>query len=92
MSLLFSQQSAWANDKPLAGLSQLLRQTGMSQERFEACLKDKTLYDKLGEARDLAAKEFAVNSTPTFFINGTRLVGNASLAEFEKLILPGLRT
>jgi protein-disulfide isomerase len=92
VSLLFSQQQAWANDKPLAGLSQLLRQTGMSQERFEACLKDKTLYDKLGEARDQAAKEFAVSSTPTFFINGARLVGNASLAEFEKLILPGLRT
>jgi protein-disulfide isomerase len=92
VSLLFSQQSAWANDKPLAGLSQLLRQTGMSQERFEACLKDKALYDKLGEARDLATKEFNVNSTPTFFINGARLVGNASLAEFEKLILPGLRT
>ncbi|MFN3889114.1 MAG: DsbA family protein [Beijerinckiaceae bacterium] len=92
VSLLFAQQQAWANDKPLAGLSQILRQTGMSQDRFESCLKDKALYDKLSEARDLASKEFGINSTPTFFVNGTRLVGNASLAEFEKLILPGLKT
>ncbi len=92
VSLLFGQQQVWANDKPLAGLSQLLRQTGMSQDRFEACLKDKALYDKLGEARDLATKEFGVSSTPTFFVNGARLVGNASLAEFEKLIVPGLKT
>jgi protein-disulfide isomerase len=92
VGLLFAQQRAWANDKPLAGLSQLLRQTGMTQERFESCLKDQALYNKLTEARDLAAKDFGVNSTPTFFVNGTRLVGNVSLAEMEKLILPGLKT
>ena len=92
VSLLFAQQKAWANDKPLAGLNQLLRQTGMSQERFESCLKDQALYNKLTEARDLAAKDFSVNSTPTFFVNGVRLVGNVSLAEMEKVILPGLKT
>lgn len=92
VGLLFAQQQNWANDKPLAGLSQILRQTGMSQDRFETCLKDQELYNKLTEARDLAAKQFGINSTPTFFINGTRLVGNVSLAEMEKVILPGLRT
>lgn len=91
VGLLFAQQTAWANDKPLAGLSQILRQTGMSQERFESCLKDQALYNKLAEARDLATKDFGVNSTPTFFVNGTRLVGAVSLAEMEKLILPALK-
>ena len=92
VGLLFAQQKAWANDKPLAGLSQILRQTGMPQERFESCLKDQALYNKLTEARDLAAKEFGVNSTPTFFVNGVRLVGAVSLAEMEKVILPALKT
>lgn len=91
VSLLFAQQKAWANDKPLAGLSQILRQTGMSAERFESCLKDQALYNKLSEARDIAAKDFGVNSTPTFFINGVRLVGAVSLAEMEKVILPALK-
>ena len=92
VGLLFSQQKIWLTDKPLAPLSQILRQTGMSQERFEACLKDKELYDKLAEARDLAAKEYGVSSTPTFFVNGTRVVGNLTLAEMEKLILPAIKT
>jgi protein-disulfide isomerase len=92
VGLLFSQQKIWLTDKPLAPLSQILRQTGMSQERFEACLKDKELYDKLAEARDLAAKEYGVSSTPTFFVNGTRVVGNVTLAEMEKLILPAIKT
>jgi protein-disulfide isomerase len=92
VNLLFAQQKAWANDKPLAGLSQILRQTGMSQERFESCLKDQALYNKLSEVRDVAAKDFGVNSTPTFFINGVRLVGAVTLAEMEKVILPALKS
>jgi protein-disulfide isomerase len=92
VSLLFAQQKAWVTDKPLAPLSQILRQTGMSQEKFESCLKDKELYDKLAEARDLAAKEFGISSTPTLFVNGTRVVGNVTLAELEKLILPAIKT
>lgn len=90
VDLLFSQQKAWVNDKPLAGLNALLRQTGMAQSQFESCLKDQALYDKLVEARDNAAKEFGVNSTPTFFVNGVRMVGNLSLAEMEKVIEPML--
>ena len=38
--------------------------------------------------RDRAAKEFKVESTPTFFINGKRLNGALSLAEFGKIIDP----
>jgi protein-disulfide isomerase len=90
VDLLFSQQKAWVNDKPLAGLNALLRQTGMAQSQFENCLKDQALYNKLSEARDSAAKQFGVNSTPTFFVNGVRMIGNVSLAEMEKVMAPML--
>jgi protein-disulfide isomerase len=92
VDLLFSQQKAWITDKPLVGLSSLLKQTGMSQSSFESCLKDKAMYDKIGEARDLASEKFGVNSTPTFFINGQRMVGDISLAEMEKVMLPLIKT
>jgi len=91
VDLLFAQQKAWMNDKPVASLSGLLRQTGLSQEKFEACLKDSALYDKMTKARDIATEKFAVNSTPTFFINGQRQVGALSMAEMEKVILPFLK-
>ena len=89
IDLLFAQQQNWAfKDKPLEGLIAVMRQTGMSQQAFEAVLKDKALYDKVNAVRDRAAKEFKVESTPTFFINGKRLNGALSLAEFGKIIDP----
>jgi protein-disulfide isomerase len=36
--------------------------------------------------------EFKVESTPTFFINGTRYVGVLSVAELEKILEPLLKS
>jgi protein-disulfide isomerase len=93
VDLLFAQQQNWAfKDKPLEGLVASMRQTGMSQQAFEACLKDKALYDKVNAVRDRAAKDFKVDSTPTFFINGKRVNGSLSPAEFAKIIDPMLKS
>ena len=87
VDLLFAQQKAWMNDKPVASLSGLLRQTGLSQENFEACLKDSALYDKMTKARDIATEKFAVSSTPTFFINGQRQVGAVRPFQWRPAVL-----
>jgi protein-disulfide isomerase len=93
VDLLFAQQQNWAfKEKPLEGLIATMRQTGMSQQAFEACLKDKALYDKVNAVRDRAAKEFKVDSTPTFFINGKRVNGARSPADFAKIIDPMLKS
>lgn len=93
IELLFAQQPNWAfKDKPLEGLVTAMRQTGMSQQSFEACLKDKPLYDKVNAVRDRAAKDFKVDSTPTFFVNGKRVSGALSPAEFAKIIDPLLKS
>ncbi len=87
VNLLFSQQKNWAFvDKPLDGLANVLKQTGMGQERFEAILKDQALYDKVNKVRDRAAEKFGVNSTPTFFVNGEKYTGEVSLADIDKII------
>jgi protein-disulfide isomerase len=87
VDLLFAQQKNWAFvDKPLDGLANVLKQTGMTQERFEAILKDQALYEKVNKVRDRAAEKFGVNSTPTFFINGDKYAGEISIEEFGKII------
>jgi len=89
IELLFARQQDWAaNPKPFEALVSLTRQAGMSQERFESCLKDKELYDKIASVRDHAAQAFNVRSTPTFFINGVLLTGNRPLADFARIIDP----
>jgi protein-disulfide isomerase len=85
IELLFGQQKNWAFiDKPLDGLANIVKQTGMSQETFEKCLKDQALYDKINMVRDRAAEKFNVNATPTFFINGKRVSGEMTVEQLDK--------
>ena len=89
VDLLFAQQKNWAFvEKPLDGLANIVKQTGMSQESFEKCLKDQALYDKVNMVRDRGAEKFGVNATPTFFINGKRVSGEMTVEQLEKEITP----
>ena len=93
IGLLFSQQKNWAfSDKPLQGLTALVKQTGMSQEKFDACLQDKALYTKINEVFEKASKQFGVDSTPTFFINGKKVSGALSPEEMDKQLEPLLKS
>ena len=93
IGLLFSQQKNWAfSDKPLQGLTALVKQTGMSQEKFDACLQDKALYTKVNEVFEKASKVFKVDSTPTFFINGKKVSGALSPEELDKQLEPLLKS
>lgn len=87
VDLLFSQQKNWAfSDKPLDGLANVLKQAGLGQEKFEAILKDQTLYENVNKVRDRAAEKLGVNSTPTFFVNGDKYTGEMSIADLDKII------
>ena len=92
IGLLFSQQKNWAySDKPLQGLTALVKQTGMSQEKFDACLQDKALYANVNQVFEKASKQFRVDSTPTFFINGKKVSGALSPEEMDKQLEPLLK-
>ena len=93
IDLLFAQQKNWAfTDKPLQGLTTLTKQTGMSQQTFDACLQDKALYDNVNAVRDRGAQKFGVDATPTFFINGKKVSGDLSPEDLDKHILPLLKS
>ena len=49
----------------------------MSAADFDACLKNQALLDQVKAERETAATKLGVNSTPTFFVAGKRLVGRA---------------
>ena len=78
---LFARQAEWAfRDEPL---ERLRRETGLTPDDFLACVKDKALFDGVNAERDSAAERFAVDSTPTFFVNGRRLDGEPALSAFD---------
>jgi protein-disulfide isomerase len=87
VDLMFDHQSEWAFvPNPAEALLTLLKQAGFTQETFQACLTNQPILDGVNWVRDRAAKQFAVGSTPTFFINGTKVPGEQSLAELDKLL------
>ena len=92
VDLLFARQKTWAfTDKPLEALAALLKQTGMSQKTFDACLQNDDLRDKVYKVHDRAAAKFGINSTPTFFINGKKETGEMTPEALAKLLGPFLK-
>jgi protein-disulfide isomerase len=86
---LFDHQGDWAfAANPLFKLKEQALAGGMSEDGFDACLKNQDLLDGVKKMRDVAAATLDVRSTPTFFINGERLTGGHSLADFDKILAP----
>ncbi len=89
VEVFFQQQRTWAfGGNPLEAVTAITRQAGITQAQFEACLNNQPILDALNATRERAANSFGVDSTPTFFINGRRVLGAQPVAEFEKIIDP----
>ena len=57
---------------------------GMSKKDFEACLANKDAENKIVESRLVASQQLNVDSTPTFFINGTKFEGAPTFEAFDQ--------
>ena len=85
---LFQEQNVWARaTNPETALGRLAKLGGISDEKFQSCMKDDKLADTVTASRLTAEKQYGVESTPTFFVNGTKLVGEQSYADFEKALI-----
>lgn len=86
---LFQQQENWARaDDAKAALLQLSRLAGFSQDSFDKCLTNQELLNQVNASRERASKDFGVESTPTFFINGQRYPGAMTIEQFSGIIDP----
>ncbi|MGF0536974.1 DsbA family protein [Agrobacterium sp. ES01] len=89
ISMFMKQQRAWAapSDGDVRGaMLQLSKLAGFTQESFEACLTNQKLAADVTAIRDRGAKDFGVNATPTFFINGKTYSGDMSVESMSALI------
>ncbi|MEO6781712.1 MAG: DsbA family protein [Bradyrhizobium sp.] len=86
VDMLFKQQSDWVMKNTTETLTRIGKQAGLSAKAVEDCLKDQALLDKIAADQKYAAEVLKVNSTPTFFINGDVIKGEASFDEFDKKI------
>jgi protein-disulfide isomerase len=92
IDMLFKQQNDWVIKNTTETLTRIGKQAGLSQQQVEDCLKDQALLDKIAADQKYAAEVLKVDSTPTFFVNGEKIKGEASFEEFQKKIDPLLKS
>jgi protein-disulfide isomerase len=81
---IFANQQQWALAPDYkAALAKLLLVGGMSRAQFDSCLADKAVEDKVLQSRLIATQQLGVNSTPTFFIDGTKFDGAPEEGSFD---------
>ena len=77
----------------MAGIAvaHVLKQAGFTEQSFEACLTDQKLSQAIEESARRANEKFGVSGTPTFFVNGQMLRGEATLEALSKVIDPMIK-
>jgi len=86
VDVLFGSQDSWTKAAdPLAALTNIGRLGGLKADAIEACFNDRELLDRILSSRVEGAKEFGINSTPTFIVNGEKLVGALPYEQFEEV-------
>jgi len=86
----FAAQEKWVRSTDYReALARLAKLGGMGQAEFDTCITNTELENKIVEGRLRATQELEVTSTPTFFVNGSKLAGAPTKEEFEK-VLSGL--
>lgn len=87
IDVLFKQQNQWSrSDDPVGALVQIGKLGGLSEKDFQACMQNEDLLNGILKMRQDGVAEYDINSTPTFIINGEKIVGNQSLEDFEEAI------
>ncbi len=93
ISIIFDLQAWWLygaadGEDAINRLATVMRETGMSKAEFDRCIRDEKLLARVEEVASQAEKEFSVDSTPTFIINGKKHAGELSFDRFEAILAP----
>jgi protein-disulfide isomerase len=86
VDIYFLTQDKWLAD-PLNSLKEIAKQAGVTEEAFNACLKNEKLAKDIYAVRQQGEK-LGVDSIPTIFINGERYEGDRTLAAVKAKIDP----
>jgi protein-disulfide isomerase len=67
-------------------LLRIAESAGFTEAQFDSCVSDEAALAALNDRIDKEAKEYNVESTPTFVINGTVYSGYQALTDMDKAI------
>lgn len=87
LKILFEKQTGWSVQKNyLEILENIGKLGGLSGQKFQSCLNDKELEDKILATRLKAMNELKITETPTYIVNNKVYSGARNLNAFKEMI------
>ena len=81
LDVLYQSQSSWARASDAwSAMQKVLRDAGLAQSLIDACVSTPGLEQGVAAIRQQGVDAYGINATPTFIVNGTKIVGNVPLA------------
>ena len=81
LDVIYRSQPAWAGASDAWGaLQKVLRDAGLEPSLIDACVATAGLEAGVTAIRQQGTDTYGVNATPTFIVNGTKVVGNVPLS------------
>ena len=72
-------------------LLRIAQSSGMTEAQFEACVGDEAAQKALAKRVETYGEKDKISATPTFIINGKKLEGEVTMAQFDETIQPMLK-
>jgi len=92
IDILFNQQAGLQN-QAFETINRVGKQAGLTEAAIKACVQDDLTVQKgILADREYANQTLKIDSTPSFFINGTLVKGETSFDGFKKIIDPLLKS
>jgi len=90
LDIIYQKQIQWTNasnmDDINKNLKKIVKNLGISSAKFDKCLIDEVISDKILNGRIDASQKYSINSTPTIVINEKKLEGSVSFKNIKKKI------
>jgi protein-disulfide isomerase len=87
LNALFAKQNSWAFSTDYrSAIKTVVGALGITPNDVDACLASTDLRSGILSIRSDAAATHGVNATPTFVINGQKVVGALTFAQFSAII------
>jgi protein-disulfide isomerase len=90
LDTIYETQVKWTNGLNLDDINKNLKKIaeslGISSAKFEKCLIDEVISDKILNGRIDASQKYSIDSTPTIVINEKKLEGSVTFKNIKKKI------
>ena len=85
--MLFQTQSNWSrSNNPLGSLTAIARFYGLSADDVATCIGSDELLTAIRDNRERSAATFGIQSTPSFLLEGQKIVGALGYDDFKDLL------